>query len=76
MQANRFRNIRAITATEKELIKLGREHNDANILCLSADFLSDGQIRELVDTFINTKFDGIERHAHRNSRLDERKDYD
>ena len=76
MQANRFLGIRAITATEPELIKLGREHNNANVLCLSADFLSDDQARQLVEIFIDTKFDGIERHARRNARLDERKDYD
>ncbi len=75
IQANRFKNIRAITATSAELIKLGREHNNANILCLSADFLTDEEIKNLVETFLATPFSNETRHIKRINRLDEREDY-
>jgi len=76
IQANRFRHIRAISATEPKLIKLGRIHNDANILCLSADFLSLKKMKQFSTIFIKTDFDGVKNHTRRNNRLDERKDYD
>lgn len=75
MQANRFKGVRAITATNPELIKLGREHNDANVLCLSADFLTDAEIENLIKVFFTTPFSGEARHIKRINRLDEREDY-
>ena len=71
IQANRFKGIRAITATEAKLVKLSREHNDANILCLSADFLSIRKMRQFINIFINTNFSGEARHLRRIKRLDE-----
>lgn len=75
MQANRFKGIRAITATSPDLIKIGREHNNANILCLSADCLSFRQMKKFITIFINTKFNGGTKYTRRISRLDEREDY-
>ena len=40
IQANRFTGIRAICGYTPELVRLGRLHNDANILCLSSDFIN------------------------------------
>ena len=37
IQANRFKGIRAICGYTPELVRLGRLHNDANVLCLSSD---------------------------------------
>lgn len=71
IQANRFKGIRAIAPTLPEIAKLGREHNDANVLCLSADFLEYNKVAELANIFLNTKFSGEERHIRRNHRLDE-----
>ena len=76
IQANRFCQIRAISATDPKLVKLGRLHNDANVLCLSADFLSLKKLKHFAEIFIKTDFDNIKNHARRNKRLDERKDYD
>ena len=81
IQANRFTGIRAIAAYDTELAKIGRLHNDANVLCLSADFTgeqkaADGRmlIDEIVETFLKTEFSGEERHIRRNARLDEIKE--
>ena len=71
MQANRFKGIRAISGFSPELAKLGREHNDANVLCLSADFTDKNQLIEIAKTFLETPFSGEERHIRRNNRLDE-----
>ena len=75
IQANRFKGVRAITATNADLIKVGREHNDANVLCLSADFLTDEQMREFIKLFLTTKSSTEPRYIHRTVRLDEREDY-
>ena len=71
IQANRFKGIRAIAPTIPDLARLGREHNNANVLCLSADFLDYNKVVELSNIFLNTKFSGEERHVRRNNRLDE-----
>ncbi len=71
IQANRVKGVRAIAPTLPELARLGREHNDANVLCLSADFLEYNKVAELANIFLNTKFSGEERHKRRNQRLDE-----
>jgi len=71
IQANRFKGIRAIQGFSEELARLGREHNDANVLCLSADFLDDNKIDKIARIFLNTEFSGEERHIRRNNRLDE-----
>lgn len=71
IQANRFKGIRAIQGFTPEIAKLGREHNDANILCLSADFQTPEDQLEIAKTFLSTPFSGEERHIRRNNRLDE-----
>ena len=71
IQANRFKGVRAIAPTLSELVKLGREHNDANVLCLSADFLDYNKVAKLSNIFLNTDFSGEERHIRRNKKLDE-----
>lgn len=71
IQANRFKGIRAIVGYNADLAKLGREHNDANILCLSADFQDIENMKNVADVFLNTQFLNEERLTRRNSRLDE-----
>ncbi len=71
IQANRIKGVRAIAPTLPEIARKGREHNDANVLCLSADYLSHEEVLNLVTTFLITKFTGEERHVRRNKRLDE-----
>lgn len=71
IQANRFKGVRAIAAYSPELAKIGREHNDANVLCLSADFTNREDVDKIVEIFLNTAFSGEERHIRRNKRLDE-----
>ena len=52
-----------------EMIKLLREHNDANILSLSSHFLSEDQIKFAVELFLKTEFKNEERHTRRIKKL-------
>lgn len=76
IQANRFKGVRAAHCDSAESAKMAREHDDANVLCLSAHFLDDEKMREIVTTFLDTKFEALERRVKRINRLDEREDYD
>ncbi|MBY0376724.1 RpiB/LacA/LacB family sugar-phosphate isomerase [Patescibacteria group bacterium] len=53
-----------------EIVKLARVHNNANILSLSARFLSLDEIKFAIELFIATKFLGEERHVRRIEKLD------
>ena len=76
MQANRFKGVRAAHCDSVESAQLAREHDDANVLCLSAHFMDEGKMREIVTTFLATNFESLERRVRRINRLDEREDYD
>lgn len=64
MTANKYQKIRAALCWTTEIVKLAKEHNDANILSLPARFISLPQALEMVKTFLNTYFEGG-RHERR-----------
>lgn len=66
--ANRFKQVRAALAWKPEIAKLAREHNDANVLCLPARFVSAAEAAEMLDLFLKTPFEGG-RHAARVDKL-------
>lgn len=68
MTANKHSHIRAALCHNAELAKLSREHNNANILCLGARFLTGAEALVIVDVFINTPFSGG-RHSQRISKM-------
>ena len=70
-QAKIFNGIRAICGYTPELVRLGRLHNDANVLCLSSDFMDDQNIDQAIDMFLRGNFLPEERYIRRNRRLDE-----
>lgn len=75
IQANRFRGVRAICGYTPDLVKLGRHHNDANVLCLSSDLMDTEAINQAVIAFLSTDFLPEERYIRRNRRLDEEEIY-
>ena len=75
IQANRFKGIRAICGYTPELVRLGRIHNDANILCLSSDFMDENAIFNSIGMFLKGVFLPEERYIRRNRRLDEENIY-
>lgn len=64
MTANKHAGIRSALCWKKEIASLARQHNDANILALPARFLSTEEALEIVETFLNTAFEGG-RHQNR-----------
>ena len=68
MAANRYPFMRAITARSPKEAEMSRKHNDANVLCLGADFTSKKDALKIVDAFITTEFEGG-RHQKRIDKL-------
>lgn len=58
MTANKYANIRAAIAWEKELAVLAKSHNNANVLSLPARFISLDSAKEIAAAFIDTPFEG------------------
>ena len=58
MTANKHQKIRAALCWTKEITELARQHNDANILSIPARYTSKEQAIAMVDTFLNTAFEG------------------
>lgn len=71
MCANKFQNIRALEyyGGNRGIVKLGREHNNANILSLGARFVTDDEAYEAMKVFLETEFSGDERHIQRIQKL-------
>lgn len=62
--ANKFRGVRAAPCHDDLTAEMSRLHNDANVLCLSADLLGDRLVNRMVDIWLKTDFEGG-RHARR-----------
>ncbi len=75
MQANRFKGIRAICGYTPELVHIGRLHEDANVLCLSSDFMDDATMDRSISMFLSAEFLPEERYIRRVTRLDEENIY-
>ncbi len=58
MTANKYQEIRAGLCWNKEIVELIRQHNNANIICIPARFTAIPQAIQMVETFLNTKFEG------------------
>lgn len=66
--ANRYPHIRAVTVRTPKEAEMARLHNDANVLCLGADFTSKRVALKIVDKFLTTEFEGG-RHKDRVAKL-------
>ena len=64
MTANKHQGIRAALCWNKEITALARQHNNANILSIPARYTSIQQVIAMVDTFLETPFEGG-RHQNR-----------
>ena len=68
--ANRHLGIRAALCHNVETVRLGRRHNDANILALGARVIDEATARACLQEFLVTKFEKAERHSRRVAMLD------
>ena len=62
--ANKFPGVRAAVVESVQTALLSRQHNDANVLCLGARILPAELAKSIVETWLNTAFEGG-RHADR-----------
>ena len=74
--ANKVSGIRAVAPYSEIITKLAREHNDANIMCLSGGgtlkpikSMSIQKTVKLIDTFLGTRFSKVKRHQRRLSKI-------
>jgi len=68
MTANKYNEIRAAICWEASLAQLARAHNDANVLCIPARFISEAVALEMIEVFLSTPFEGG-RHQNRVSKM-------
>jgi len=66
--ANKHQGIRAAICWGEELAQLSRAHNDANIICIPARFVREGDAEKMVAVFMTTSFEGG-RHANRVNKI-------
>ena len=65
MLANKYKNVRAALCFHKKQAETARTDDNANVLALPIDFLSDEDIWDIVNTFLNTEFSNFDRHKRR-----------
>ena len=68
MTANKHQGVRAAICWTEELSSLARLHNNANILCLPARFISGDFAEKILDKFLHTGFEGG-RHERRVNKI-------
>ncbi len=71
MAANRIKGVRAAVFYNgpKDIVKLSREHNNANILSLGARFMTETEIYDIIEMWLAEPFEGG-RHQRRIEKLD------
>jgi ribose 5-phosphate isomerase B len=76
MAANQFPNVRAVVFYGNkifqgtDIIKLSRQHNDANVLSLGARFLTTGEAKDAVRVWLTTPFSGEYKHIRRIKKIE------
>ena len=76
MVANQFPNVRATVFygnkifQNSDIIKLSRQHNDANVLSLGARFLTTGEAKDAVRVWLTTPFSGEYKHIRRIKKME------
>jgi len=70
MAANRYRGVRCALCWNNESARLSRQHNDANMLSLGERMLTQSEMLQIVELWLNTPFEGG-RHLARIRKLDE-----
>ena len=70
MAANKVAGIRAALCSDCYTAEMTRRHNNANVIALGARVIGTGLALQIIETFLNTGFDGG-RHSHRIAMLEE-----
>jgi ribose 5-phosphate isomerase B len=67
--ANRSTAVRAVQVNQVSEVQHAREHNDANVIGLAADSITEDQAKELVTAFLQTEVSPDERHHRRIAKI-------
>jgi len=70
--ANKVKGIRCTTAVHVADVKHNRQHDDINVLALSADYTDFDEAKELASAFILIEFEAAERHVRRLNKISAR----
>ena len=68
--ANRYKNIYAALCFNNAMATSARSHNNANILCIAADYISFEETQEMIRLFLSTAFEAGGRHEARVKSID------
>ena len=68
MTANKYKKVRAALCWDEEIASLAKNHNNANVVCIPARFVSKAKALEIVKEFINAEFEGG-RHERRVNKI-------
>lgn len=68
--ANKVKGIRCALCSDTVSAKLTREHNDANVLALGAGIVGTNLALGIVETFLDTRFPGEEKHSRRIAKIE------
>lgn len=71
MAANRFKGIRAVVCWDEHSAEKSRIDNDANVLCIPADYLTVAQVKAIIHKWLETEFSAASRYIRRNRELDD-----
>lgn len=63
--ANKIKGIRAAVCLNEEMARKAKQHNNANVLSLGADYISVDEAKNIVKMFLDTPFSNEERHIRR-----------
>ncbi len=63
--ANKVKGVRCALCSEPHSARLTREHNDANVLAMGGALIGRDMAIDIVETFLNTPFSGLEKHSRR-----------
>ena len=74
--ANKVKGVRAALCYDELNARISRQHNDANVLCLSGDLLGSGMLRRIVEIWLTTDFSGGRhlRRVHKIQAIEQGKD--
>jgi ribose 5-phosphate isomerase B len=72
MTANRYKGVRAAVyyGGSDEIVKLSRQHNNANMLSLGVSFINEEMAKAMIKLWLDTPFNGEERHERRIKKID------